>query len=580
MTPVTLPATTDAWLSFTHHLMQTLVDHAEFTDAMFNNMVDGLIIIDDQGNIMRLNPAAEAIFGYKAREVLDKNIHVLMPSPYRMAHDSYIKNYQDTGEARIIGIGREVEGLRRDGSTFPMELAVSELSNAGKPYYLGMVRDISRRRQAEDEINQLAFYDSLTGLANRRLLRDRLDHAISTAHRAGDVGAVLFIDLDNFKHLNDTAGHDVGDSLLRHVARRLLGAVREGDTVARLGGDEFVIILEAVGTGDLDEAARHAEGVADVVREALNQPYRLRTLLHRCSPSIGVTLFYCGKESTDMLLKQADMAMYEAKAAGRNAIRFFDPDMQRAVNERAHLEQDLRTAIRDGQLRLYLQSQVDTHCQVIGAEALIRWQHHERGLLSPAAFIPLAEDTGLIIPIGQWVLERSCQLLADWATQPDKEHLTLSVNVSVRQFMEPDFIASILAALDATGAPPNRLKLELTESLLAKDLATVVAKMNDVKRWGVRLSMDDFGTGYSSLSYLRQLPLNQLKIDQSFVRHIVSSDHDAAIADMILSLASHLDLSVVAEGVETHDQRNRLEELGCRQFQGYLFGRPVPVAEW
>ncbi|MFC3851933.1 putative bifunctional diguanylate cyclase/phosphodiesterase [Salinispirillum marinum] len=580
MTPVTLSVTTDAWLSFTHHLMQTLVDHAEFTDAMFNNMVDGLIIIDDQGNIMRLNPAAEAIFGYKAREVLDKNIHVLMPSPYRMAHDSYIKNYQDTGEARIIGIGREVEGLRRDGSTFPMELAVSELSNAGKPYYLGMVRDISRRRQAEDEINQLAFYDSLTGLANRRLLRDRLDHAISTAHRAGDVGAVLFIDLDNFKHLNDTAGHDVGDSLLRHVARRLLGAVREGDTVARLGGDEFVIILEAVGTGDLDEAARHAEGVADVVREALNQPYRLRTLLHRCSPSIGVTLFYCGKESTDILLKQADMAMYEAKAAGRNAIRFFDPDMQRAVNERAHLEQDLRTAIRDGQLRLYLQSQVDTHCQVIGAEALIRWQHHERGLLSPAAFIPLAEDTGLIIPIGQWVLEQSCQLLAHWATQPDKEHLTLSVNVSVRQFMEPDFVTSILAALDATGAPPNRLKLELTESLLAKDLATVVAKMNDVKRWGVRLSMDDFGTGYSSLSYLRQLPLNQLKIDQSFVRHIVSSDHDAAIADMILSLASHLDLSVVAEGVETHDQRNRLEELGCRQFQGYLFGRPVPVAEW
>jgi diguanylate cyclase (GGDEF)-like protein/PAS domain S-box-containing protein len=456
---------------------------------------------------------------------------------------------------------------------------VVERSIEGAPLRMvGTRMDITERRLAEDEIQRLAFYDGLTGLPNRRLLLDRLCHAIATAARRAVHGALLFIDLDHFKDLNDTLGHDMGDRLLAEVADRLRHVTREVDTVARLGGDEFVLLIADLGES-ADEAARAAEAIAKKLLATLALPYRLDHHDLYSTPSIGITLFDGDAQAVDELLKQADLAMYQAKGAGRNTVRFFDPGMQASVTHSAALEGDLRHALRRREVLLHYQPVVDLQQRIVGAEALLRWRHPSRGMVSPADFIPLAEKTGLILPLGQWVLETACQQLALWAGKPDTEHLTIAVNVSARQFRQADFVSQVLAVLEQTRANPRRLKLELTESMLLNDVEDVIAKMSRLKHEGVSFALDDFGTGYSSLAYLKRLPLDQLKIDKAFVQNVSHDPNDASIARAIIALARSLNLDVVAEGVETRSQRDFLADNGCPTFQGYLFGRPGPVED-
>ena len=447
--------------------------------------------------------------------------------------------------------------------------------------YRGVGRDITERKGVESQIERLAFYDVLTGLPNRRLLVDRLQRSLKTVARRPVHGALLIIDLDNFKDLNDTQGHDQGDELLVQVAQRLQGCVSATDTVARFGGDEFVVLVEDLST-DAAQASAEAALVASCITTTLGKPYAMGPLgdtSYHSTPSIGIALFGPHQPcSVDELLKHADLAMYQAKAAGRNTQRFFDPEMQAAVRARSALEADLRRGLQQQEMQLYFQPVVDCSGQLQGAEALVRWHHPERGVVAPAEFIGMAEQTGLILPLGQWVLEAACQQLVAWSRTRLTRALFLSVNVSVRQFRQADFVEQLLQLLEQTGANPERLKLELTESLLLADVEDVIARMQQLRERGVGFSLDDFGTGYSSLSYLKRLPLDQLKIDQGFVRDVLTDPNDAAIVRTILALANSLDLGVVAEGVETPGQLEFLKQHGCPAFQGYLFGRPMPVA--
>jgi diguanylate cyclase (GGDEF)-like protein len=472
----------------------------------------------------------------------------------------------------------EVWGRRKNGEEFPTWLTLSAVRDSAGAviHFISTHSDITERKDAEARIHELAFFDSLTGLPNRRLLHDRLKQTVTASSRSGDHAALLFIDLDNFKTLNDTLGHDVGDLLLKQVAERLLKCVREGDTVARLGGDEFVVILKLRGTRPR-AAASVAEMVAAKILAALDQVYRFGGIAHHSAASIGVCLFDGATAPIDELMKQADLAMYRAKAAGRNTVRFFDPAMETAVRQRSALENELRRSLDARQFVLHYQAQVVDAGRVTGAEVLVRWQHHERGLVSPAEFIPLAEECGMIHALGQWVLETACARLALWASQPELADLTLAVNVSATQFRDPGFVAQVLAILASTGANPERLKLELTESLLVHDVEQVIEKMVALKARGVGFALDDFGIGYSSLSYLKRLPLDQLKIDHSFVRDVLSDANDAAIARTIVALGQTLGLGVIAEGVETAEQRDFLASSGCDAYQGYFFSRPLAV---
>ncbi len=454
---------------------------------------------------------------------------------------------------------------------------VVERDAAGAPLRLtGTFMDITERKLAEAEIERLAFYDPLTHLPNRRLLMDRMTQALAVSVRSQHHGALLFIDLDNFKDLNDTQGHDMGDQLLRQVANRLVACIREGDTAARFGGDEFIVMLENLGT-TLEDAVAQAEVVARKLMTSLCQPYELSGRVHHTTLSIGIALFSGHAQSVDELLKRADLAMYKAKAAGGHAVRFFDPGMQAAVAARAALEIDLRHGLQNQALFPHYQPVVDAQGRLMGVEALARWQHPQRGMVSPAEFIALAERTGLILELGLQILRSACQQLVAWAARPETARLTMSVNVSAYQFRQPDFVAQVLAVIEETGANPYRIKLELTESLLLSDVEDIIARMYELKAFGLDFSLDDFGTGYSSLSYLKRLPLDQLKIDQSFVRDVLTDPNDAAIVRTILALAQSMDLQAVAEGVETEGQRQFLLDNGCTVFQGYLFGRPGPL---
>jgi len=468
---------------------------------------------------------------------------------------------------------------RFDGQNFWVEVKLQRTRIGMVDRLISQVRDITARKKAEDEINTLAFYDPLTLLPNRRLLLDRLKQALAYSIRNEKYAALLFIDLDDFKTLNDTLGHDIGDLLLQQVAQRLSKCVRNTDTVSRVGGDEFVVILEDL-SENIQKAASQTELVGEKVLMALNQPYQLNSHTHHSTPSIGATLFVNHQGSMDDLLKRADLAMYQAKESGRNTMRFFDPEMQSVISARVALEADMREAILKEQFALYYQAQVVGNGRLTGAEVLIRWQHSERGFVSPAEFIPLAEETGLILLIGHWVLQTACVQLAKWAAQPEMAHLTIAVNVSPRQFRMPTFVKEVLAVIGHTGANPHRLKLELTESLLVDDVDDIISKMTDLKEKGIGFSMDDFGTGYSSLSYLKKLPLDQLKIDQSFVRNIITDPNDAAISRMVIVLAESLGLGVIAEGVENKEQMEFLADQGCNAYQGYFFSRPLPLKDF
>ncbi|MCX7111236.1 MAG: EAL domain-containing protein [Proteobacteria bacterium] len=445
--------------------------------------------------------------------------------------------------------------------------------------FVAAITNITERKQAEEEIKQLAFYDPLTQLPNRRLLLDRLQQALATSVRSRLYGALLFIDLDNFKTLNDTLGHDKGDLLLQEVASRISACVRECDTVARLGGDEFVVMLIGM-DGDAQEATAQTQKIGRKILAMLNQVYSLADHEHYGSASIGITLFVGHSSSMDELLKQADIALYQAKAAGRNALCFFDAQMQSSIIVRATLLNDLRHALAKNQFKLFCQAEVGHDQKMIGVEVLLRWDHPKQGLISPHDFIPLAEETGLIQPIGQWVLESACALLKSWERNTEWLHLYVAVNISVRQFHQPNFVNRVLEIVRDTGIDTSKLMLELTETLVLADLGDAVAKMNTLKEVGIRFALDDFGTGYSSLAYLTRLPFNQLKIDQSFVQHLAPYSNDLALCEAIVVMAHKLGIKVIAEGIETQGQCDILKQIGCDYGQGYLFSKPLPADEF
>lgn len=538
---------------------------------------EGMIVTDSDEVIVRVNRVFTKLSGYSAEEAIGKNLGMLKSDRQdaefysRMQEILHRDNYWQG----------EIWNRRKNGEGYPEWMTITAVvGKDGKiTNYICAFLDITERKQAEDKIHNLAFYDPLCQLPNRRLLFDRLHQAVTTSARDQTCAGLLFIDLDNFKILNDTRGHDIGDLLLIEVGHRLQDSVRESDTIARLGGDEFVVLLEGLSV-DRALAVVQARGVGEKILKAISQPYMLKDVEHYSTASIGISLFANFRQNLDDLLKQADTAMYAAKKAGRNTLRFFDPAMQAALETRSQLEAGMRKALPRHEFKLYYQVQVDSQHHPIGAEALIRWEHPEQGMISPAKFIPVAEDTGLILPIGQWVLQTACAQLKEWESNPIARELSLAVNVSARQFRQPGFVKQVSDLIEQTLINPSRLKLELTESTVLENVADTITKMHALKAIGVRFSMDDFGTGYSSLAYLTQLPLDQLKIDQSFVRNIGTKSTDAMIVQTIIGMANNLGIEVIAEGVETDVQRDFLWEAGCRLYQGYLFGRPVPVAEF
>jgi len=537
---------------------------------------EGIIITDARQSILRVNRAFTEITGFTHEDVAGDTPRLLQSG----LHDkAFFQSMWEHIHRDGFWQG-EIWNRRKNGEIYPEWLNITAVRNTHGEisHYVGTLLDITERKAAEKRIEHLAFYDYLTQLPNRRLLMDRLQQAMASSTRSQQMGALLFIDLDNFKLLNDTCGHDIGDQLLIEVANRLNLSVRDGDTISRLGGDEFVVMLIDL-SNNAQEAAAQAKRVGEKIQAALELPYTISGRVHHSSPSIGITLFLDSEKSVDDLLKQADIAMYQAKSAGRNTVRFFDPEMQAALAARANLDASLRRAITEHQFVLHFQPQFVGDKKIVGAEALLRWQHPVCGMVSPAQYIPLAEETGLILPIGQWVLETACARLAAWAGDPSTRNLDLAVNVSARQFRQAGFVDQVRQALANAGAPATRLKLELTESLLLDNIKDTIEKMQALRSLGVGFSIDDFGTGYSSLSYLTQLPLDQLKIDQSFVRNLPDNPSDAAVVQTIITLASSLGLSVIAEGVETEAQRSFLEQNGCSTYQGYLFSSPVEIAE-
>ena len=536
---------------------------------------EAILVADADWRIMRVNQAFTRMTGYCAAEAVAQLPAELLGS------DLHEPGFYIALDQALLSDGAwqgEVLSRRKNGEVFPVDLNISAVTGPGGEvtHFVASMTDITLRKANEEQIQSLAYYDPLTQLPNRRLLLNRLEKSLAAALRYQRKGALLFVDLDNFKTLNDTLGHEQGDLLLKQVAQRLSHCIREGDTVARLGGDEFVVMLENLSQDSL-VAATQAETVGEKILTALNQTYALATYEQHSTPSIGITLFGEQPEGIAEPLKRADLAMYQAKAAGKNMLRFFDPQMQAVVSARAALEVGLRDGLARGQFLLHYQAQVSGQGVITGAEALLRWPRPPFGLVPPGDFIPLAEDTGLILPLGLWVLETACHQLADWSMRSEFAHLTLSVNVSARQFYQADFVSQVLTALARSGANPLRLKLELTEGVLVANVEDVILKMTALKGAGVGFSLDDFGTGYSSLSYLKRLPLDQLKIDQGFVRDILVDPNDAAIARMVIVLAESLGLAVIAEGVETEAQRAFLATQGCHAYQGYLFSRPLPL---
>jgi len=527
-----------------------------------------------EARIVFANKAFEEQTGYEREEVMGQTPRLLLelePAMVKLREMSWA--LERNRKART-----EMEVRRKNQTTFWVELEVVavQLNQEVVTHWVAVGRDITQRKTAEDMIRHLALYDPLTDLPNRQLLMERLQKALHQSARSGQHGALMFIDLDNFKILNDTLGHHVGDQLLKLVAIRLTSSVRKTDTVARLGGDEFVVMVDDLST-DTQTAMQKSRALADKVLGTLREPFQIAGHQHYATPSIGVAAFVGQKSDVVELLKQADIAMYQAKSLGRNNVCFFDPALQARMDAGAAISADLRVALARQQLLVFYQPQVDRQGVIAGVEALVRWQHPVRGLVPPGEFIPVAEDTGMILPLGQWVLETVCRQLAAWADCPQTAHLSVAVNVSVQQFRHPNFVDMVVNAIEQAGIEPRRLKLELTESLLADRMEITIQKMGLLKSLGVTLALDDFGVGYSSLSMLKRLPLDQLKIDKGFVDDVLTDPNDAAISRAIISLAQSLGLQVVAEGVETQAQRDFLAYQGCDQFQGYLFAPPLPI---
>lgn len=538
---------------------------------------EGMLVTDANRIILRVNNAFTLITGFTAEEAVGKSPRML--SSERQDAAFYATMWDD-----ILSTGAwqgEIFNRRKNGEIYPEHLTITAVKDKSGAIsnYVATFTDITHIKDDKNAIIHMALYDPLTNLPNRRLLLDRLNHSLSSGVRLGLGCALLFIDLDFFKSINDTLGHTAGDLLLQQVAERLTSCVREGDTVARLGGDEFVVLLQDMSKQSIEPAAQ-AEIIANKILALLNQPYQLASHAYKITASIGVVISSGHQTNPEDLLKNADIAMYQAKKSGRNNVCFFDPQMQIAINKRAEIERELHDAIEQQQFQLYYQIQVDSTGHALGAEALIRWLHPKRGLVGPFEFIPLAEETGLILPIGQWVLEAACVQLKAWEKNALTKCLTLSINVSAKQFHQIDFVAQVKAAVQHHRINPSLVKLELTETMLVDDIENIINIMSDLKSFGIRFELDDFGTGYSSLQYLKKLPLHQLKIDQSFVRDIVTDNHDRSIVRTIIAMAQSLSLEVIAEGVETEEQKQLLINKGCMHFQGYLFSKPVPIEQF
>jgi diguanylate cyclase (GGDEF)-like protein/PAS domain S-box-containing protein len=543
--------------------------------TVFQTCFDGILINRlDNGQIIDVNQMFLDTTGFSRDEVIGKTALDLNFWVHDKDRDKLLEAVRQNSSCS----GMEARFRKKNGESVWGLLSATRTVIDGIPCLISITRDISEAKAAEKEIWNLAFFDQLTGLPNRRMLLDRLRHSLAASTRNGRRRALLFVDLDNFKDLNDSLGHQTGDLLLQEVAVRLSACVRESDTVARLGGDEFVVMLEDLSTS-AEEAASQAESVGGKIIDAICEPFWLADRETFSTASIGITVFGDKREGTSEILQQADIAMYQAKSAGRNTMRFFEPTLQSAVNARAAMEEELRQAIRGNQFLLYYQPQVDA-TKTIGVEALIRWMHPRRGLLAPSEFISLAEQTGLILPLGEWVLETACKQIAAWAARPETARLGVAVNISARQFRLPNFVEQVVDVVRRTRANPRNLRLELTESLLVDDFDEIVAKMTHLKAYGIQFALDDFGTGYSSLNYLRHLPLDQLKIDRSFVQNILEDTTSGAIAQTIISLGKAMCLPVMAEGIETKAQRDCLMALGCNAFQGYLFSRPLPLEQF
>jgi diguanylate cyclase (GGDEF)-like protein/PAS domain S-box-containing protein len=542
------------------------------------NAQEGMIVTDTRGVILSANRAFVGLTGYTMKELVGQT-----PRLFR-SHRRDAEFYQSMWNfVRTTGGWQGDMSLRtKSGEHCARWLTISAVKNEADEVinYIGSYYDISKLKHAEEKIRELAFFDQLTGLPNRVLLIDRVRQALNANTRNKSFGALLFIDLDNFKTLNDSLGHDVGDQLLKKVAQRLSRCVRTDDTVARFGGDEFVVLLANLGTQKAKAAALQAEAIGEKILAAFTETFQLDPYEYPCTPSVGVTLFSPEDRNVDELLKRADLAMYDAKTAGRNGLRFFDPVMQTMISTRAALETDLREDLKKERLLLHYQPQVDHEGRLLGAEALARWPHAQRGMVSPSEFIPVAESAGLILPLGALMMKIACRQLARWSADPATEHLTVAINVSALQMRQKNFVEQVRVIIEQTGADPRRLKIELTESTLVSNVDDVIAKMNKLKAIGIGFSLDDFGTGYSSLSYLKRLPIDQLKIDRSFVKDVLVDPNDAAIAQMIIALSKSLGLSVIAEGVETEEQYAFLARHGQLNYQGYLFGRPLPPEDF
>ena len=538
---------------------------------------EGIMITDAKNCILRINRAFTRLTGYSPVEVIGKTPAILKSGRhdgafYKAMWEKLIPEKYWQGE---------IWDKRKNGEIYPKWLTITAVTDpvGHITNYVGAFTDLSEHKDAEAAIHRLAFYDPLTDLPNRRLFNDRLKVAITMSARNRLYGAILMIDLDNFKAINDTKGHGIGDQLLGEIAKGLKACIRQKDTLARLGGDEFVILLEDLNENE-GKAAKQVQSIGEKALKLINQSYLLEGHILHSSASIGISLFSGAHLSGEELLKYADTAMYEAKHAGRNTLCFFDPAMQTLLESRVTLESALRNALSDGQLHLYYQLQVDNKRRVLGAEVLLRWNHPQLGFISPADFIPIAEESGLILPIGDWVLRTACSQLKAWENSSLTQNLQLAVNVSARQFSQPNFVKQICKILVETRANAKLLKFELTESMVMQNITETIEKMETLKLLGIRFSMDDFGTGYSSLSYLKNLPLSQLKIDQSFVRDLIFNQNDDVIIQTIIGMAHNLKLNVIAEGVETEEQLNCLERLGCLNYQGYLFSKPLPVKEF
>ena len=540
------------------------------------NLQEGIIICDENGLIIKTNQAFSNITGYSAEEALGRNPRFLSSG----RHDASF--YTEMWKS-LLANGKwdgEVWNRRKTGEIYPENLAIVIIKDSeGKTInYVASMTDITKRVADSEEIKQLAFFDSLTGLPNRRLLLDRLAQTLHSNERTGNHGALLFLDLDNFKAINDSYGHDSGDLLLQQAAVRIVDSVRAIDTVSRIGGDEFVVILQSLNQQE-SEAVIEAEIIAKRILYSLNVPYKIKGRDDLCSTSIGATIFQSNADSIDVL-KQADIALYKAKESGRNVLFFFDPIMQTIINEQAEIKRDLKEALLQHQFELYYQVQVDNNGAPVGAEALLRWLHPTKGYISPADFIPIAEESQAIISIGDWVIDAACAQLKAWESHELTRTLSLSVNISAKEFRAENFVEKLKMTIRHHAINPSKLRFELTEGMLISDINDAIETMNKLNELGIYFELDDFGTGYSSLQYLKRLPVYQLKIDRTFVRDVVESVNEQGIVRAIIAMAEALQIRVLAEGVETKAQRQHLADIGCNYFQGYLFGKPVPIDQF